>query len=115
MVRRVAVRVVHTARIPTRAADQTAASNDLGEALRVPCSAPLNPVRPAGALGSWVRAFPSGRVQPPSSGEAAGGARFADKERQRSETPVGLSQPTAQMVLTRVALAATSEPFGARP
>jgi hypothetical protein len=44
----------------------------------------------------------------------SGGARFVDKKRQRSETPVGLSQPTAQMVLTRVAHAATSEPVRAR-
>jgi hypothetical protein len=115
-VRRVAVRVAHTARISTRAADQTAASNDLGEALRAPCFASLNPMRPAGALGSRVRTCPSGtRSEPPSSGETAGGARLADMKRQRSETPVGLSQPTAQMVLTRVVLAATSEPLGARP
>jgi hypothetical protein len=74
--------------------------NRLGEALRVPCSAPLNPVRPAGALGGRVR---SGSLsgppsEPPSSGETTGGARFADRARQRSETPDGLSQPTAQMV-----------------
>jgi hypothetical protein len=31
-------------------------------------------------------------------------------KRQKSESPVGLSQPTAQRVRTRVALAATSEP-----
>jgi hypothetical protein len=31
-------------------------------------------------------------------------------ERQRSETPVGLSQPTAQRVRTHVVLATTSEP-----
>jgi hypothetical protein len=37
---------------------------------------------------------------------------IADRERQRSETPVGLSQPTAQMVRTHVALAATFEPSG---
>jgi hypothetical protein len=44
-------------------------------------------------------------------GETAGGARFADRERQRSETPVRLSQPTAQRVCTHMALAAMSEPF----
>jgi hypothetical protein len=47
---------------------------------------------------------------PPSSGAMPGGARFTAMKRQISETPVGLSQPTAQRVRTRVALAATSEP-----
>lgn len=41
-----------------------------------------------------------------------GGARLTGKKRQRSEPPGGLSQPTAQKVLTRVALAATFEPPG---
>lgn len=69
-----------------------------------------------GCSGQSGSSVPFGvRSEPPSSGETAGGARFADMKRQRSETPVGLSQPTAQMVLTRVVLAATSEPLGARP
>jgi len=69
-----------------------------------------------GCSGQSGSSVPSGaRSEPPSSGETTGGARLADMKRQRSETPVGLSQPTAQMVLTRVVLAATSEPLGARP
>jgi hypothetical protein len=72
----------------------------------------LNPARPAGALGDWVFRDPSGSTNEPlpSSGATPGGARFTARKRQRSETLVGLSQPTAQRVRTRVALAATSEP-----
>jgi hypothetical protein len=74
-------------------------SERVGEALRVPCSAPLNPVRAAGTLGGRVRRVLRGSVQPPSSsGATPGGARLADRKRQRSETPGGLSQPTAQRV-----------------
>jgi hypothetical protein len=83
-------------------------------ARRFECHAPvrLNPARPAGALGGRVVQDLSGSAnQPlPSSGATPGGARFAAMKRQISETPVGLSQPTAQRVRTRVALAATSEP-----
>jgi hypothetical protein len=52
------------------------------------------------------------REPPESSRSDTGWCPIADRERQRSETPVGLSQPTAQMVRTRVALAATFEPSG---
>jgi hypothetical protein len=83
----------------------------MGEAFRALFTAPLNPVRPAGALGSRV-AEPFVVSQSPRRrlGATSGGARAADKERPRSELPVGLSQPTAQMVLTRVAVAATPSP-----
>jgi hypothetical protein len=84
----------------------------MGEALRAPCSAPLNPVRPAGALGSRVREASLRLAASVVVGATPGGARFVERERQKSETPVGLSQPTAQMVRTHVALAATFEPSG---
>lgn len=87
----------------------------MGEALRVSSTAPLNPVRPAGALGSRVRrAFRGSKAAPVVVRSDGGRCPIRRQERQMSETPVGLSQPTAQMVLTRVVLAATSEPFGAR-
>jgi hypothetical protein len=53
-VRRVAVRVVYAAG-SRRERRVTAAFERMGEALRAPCSAPLNPVRAAGVLGSRVR------------------------------------------------------------
>jgi hypothetical protein len=40
-------------------------SERVGEALRVPCSAPLNPVRAAGTLGGRVRRVPSGLCPAP--------------------------------------------------
>jgi hypothetical protein len=88
-------------------------ASNYGKALRVPCSASLNPVRTAGALGGRVRRVPQGLREPPASSRRdTGRCPTADRERQRSETPVGLSQPTAQMVRTHVALAATFEPSG---
>lgn len=88
-------------------------ASNCGKALRVPCSAPLNPVRPAGTLGGRVRRVPQGLREPPGSSRSdTGRCPIADRERQRSETPGGLSQPTAQMVRTHVALAAMFEPSG---
>jgi hypothetical protein len=83
-------------------------------ARRFECHAPAR-LTPRGRRVLWVVGFfgdLSGSAHEPlsSSGETPGGVRFTDRKRQRSETPVGLSQPTAQRVRTRVALAATSEP-----
>jgi hypothetical protein len=87
----------------------------MGEALRAPSAAPLNPVQPAGALGSWVASPTRVSHSPRRRLERRRAVPDSPKrKRQRSETPVGLSQPTAQMVLTHVAHAATSEPVRAR-
>jgi hypothetical protein len=87
----------------------------LGEALRAPSSAPLNPVRPADALGGRVRRALRSVSSPRRRERRRAVPDSPTGSARDSETPGGLSQPTAQMVLTRVALAATSEPLGARP
>jgi hypothetical protein len=71
-------------------------------ARRFECPAP-HPSTRCGRRVFWAVGFDGslrGSFQPPSSsGATAGGARLADMRRQRSETPGGLSQPTAQKVL----------------
>jgi hypothetical protein len=101
-------------RISTRATDHSVAFERMGEALRVPCSTPLNPVWLAGALGSRVRTEPFGVFVPASvvAGEMTGGARLTDKSARYRRRRSGFLSRRRSGSITRVALAAMFEPSG---